>query len=77
MTTLLVGKSVDEAEAIFGRFQELVTSQVDAPVDLASLGKLAVFAGVSEFPARVKCASLAWHVMRAALHDETQTVTTE
>jgi nitrogen fixation NifU-like protein len=75
MTSILKGKSEREAEALFGRFHDLVTS--DAPADSAALGKLAVFSGVREFPARVKCASLAWHTLRAALAGERQTATTE
>jgi len=68
MTDALKGKTVAEARALFERFHELVTadpSQVAAAS--AELGKLAVFAGVHEFPMRVKCASLAWHTMKAAL----------
>jgi nitrogen fixation NifU-like protein len=75
MTSTLKGKSEHEAEALFGRFHDLVTS--DAPADPDALGKLAVFSGVREFPARVKCASLAWHTLRAALAGERQTATTE
>jgi nitrogen fixation NifU-like protein len=77
MTESLKGKTRVEAEALFGRFHTLVTSSPDqarqnAP---AGLGKLAVFAGVCEFPARVKCASLAWHTLKAALAGEEQTTT--
>lgn len=75
MTSTLKGRSEREAEALFGRFHDLVTS--DAPADADALGKLAVFSGVREFPARVKCASLAWHTLRAALAGERQTATTE
>ncbi|HXK10687.1 MAG TPA: SUF system NifU family Fe-S cluster assembly protein [Vicinamibacteria bacterium] len=68
MTDALKGKTVAEAKALFERFHELVTADpakaVSAP---AELGKLAVFAGVHEFPIRVKCASLPWHTMKAAL----------
>lgn len=74
MTQTLKGKSAQEAEALFTRFHELVTGRGEA-VD--ALGKLAVFAGVSEFPLRVKCATLAWHAMRAALRGEEQAVSTE
>ncbi len=69
MTQLLKGKSAQEARSAFERFQDLVTSDVDTPVDLDSAGKLAVFAGVREFPMRVKCATLAWHTMKSALDD--------
>ena len=73
MTQLLKGKSADEAKAAFARFQDLVTSDMSVPVDIDSAGKLAVFAGVREFPMRVKCATLAWHTMKSALDDEPNT----
>src|SRR5690606_11416761 len=63
MTEAVKGKTVAEAEALFERFHALVTAPPDAPVDSTGLGKLAVFAGVREYPTRVKCASLAWHTM--------------
>ena len=66
MTQLLKGKTRAEAEALFERFHQLVTGQSGA-VDVESLGKLAAFAGVSEFPVRVKCATLAWHTLAAAI----------
>ena len=75
MTSSLKGKSEREAEALFGRFHDLVTS--DAPADSDALGKLAVFSGVREFPARVKCASLCWHTLRAALQHADKPATTE
>ncbi|HEX2327949.1 MAG TPA: SUF system NifU family Fe-S cluster assembly protein [Candidatus Angelobacter sp.] len=74
MTQSLKGKSPAEAEALFTKFHDLVTGQGGEP---GSLGKLAVFAGVSEFPLRVKCATLAWHAMRAALRGEQEAVSTE
>ena len=77
MTELVKGKTLSEVEAWFVRFHELVTSAPDAPVDIASLGKLAVFSGVREFPTRVKCATLAWHTLRAAIDNERDTVRTE
>jgi len=68
MTDALKGKTVAEAGALFERFHELVTADPSkAQAASAELGKLAVFAGVHEFPMRVKCASLAWHTMKAAL----------
>jgi len=67
MTDLVKGKTIEEIEREFGRFHDLVTSPTDAPVDLAGLGKLAVFSGVREYPMRVKCATLAWHTLRAAI----------
>jgi nitrogen fixation NifU-like protein len=74
MTQSLKGKSTAEAEELFTRFHALVTGQGAAG---DSLGKLAVFAGVSEFPLRVKCATLAWHALRAALRGEQEAVSTE
>ncbi len=75
MTEGVKGKSLDEARAIFEQFHRLVTDQ-EAPVD-PSLGKLAVFAGVRDYPARVKCAILAWHTLRAAVDDNHDIVSTE
>ena len=75
MTSMLKGKTRAEADELFERFHRLVTS--DAVADLAELGKLSVFSGVREFPARVKCASLAWHTLRAALEEKAEPVTTE
>jgi nitrogen fixation NifU-like protein len=67
MTEALRGKSVAEVKALFERFHELVTSDPGGAEGGAGLGKLAVFSGVCEFPMRVKCASLPWHTMKAAL----------
>ena len=75
MTSILKGKSEKEADEIFERFHRLVTK--DEAGDPEALGKLAVFSGVREFPARVKCASLAWHTLRAALEGKQDKVTTE
>jgi nitrogen fixation NifU-like protein len=78
MTDLIKGKTLAEAEALFVRFHDLVTGAVKLDDDaLASLGKLAAFAGVCEFPARVKCASLAWHSARSAMNQEEAKVSTE
>ena len=77
MTSILKGKTVEEAEKLFERFHELVTDKLGDNPDIEDLGKLAVFAGVREFPARVKCASLAWHTMMNALHNKDEKVTTE
>lgn len=74
MTESLKGKTEAEAELLFQQFHGLVAGNSD--IDPAVLGKLQVLAGVKEFPARVKCATLAWHTMHAALHGEQQ-VTTE
>ncbi len=76
MTQVLKGKSKDEAEQLFTRFHDLVTGKTQNG-DANQLGKLAVFSGVSEFPIRVKCASLAWHAMKAALEGEAEQISTE
>lgn len=68
MTDALKGKTIAEARVMFDRFHEMVTSPPETPP--ADLGKLSVLAGVREFPTRVKCASLAWHTMKAAVSEE-------
>ncbi len=75
MTEMLKGRTRRDAEALFGRFHDLVTGKGGA--DLDELGKLAVFQGVSEFPIRVKCATLSWHTLKAALANDPITATTE
>ncbi len=77
MTEAVKGGSTAAAEKLFEGFHALVTSDPTAPVEDRGLGKLEVFAGVSEFPVRVKCAILAWHTMRAALDGGAETVSTE
>jgi len=77
MTETLRGKTRAEAEALFETFRDLVTGRLQTSGDALTLGKLAVFSGVSEFPVRVKCATLAWHTLRAALHGEGEVVSTE
>ncbi len=77
MSQLVKGKTREEAERLFEVFRDLVTGAVGAAVQREDLGKLAAFAGVSEYPARVKCASLAWHTMHSAITSDTATVTTE
>jgi len=77
MTDSLMGKSVDEADRMFVEFHDLVTGESAQTPDLDALGKLAVFMGVREFPVRVKCATLPWHALRAALKDSEKAVTTE
>jgi len=67
MTEAVKGRSLAEVEHLFEGFHRLVTSDPQLPADVSGLGKLAVFAGVREFPVRVKCATLAWHTLRAAL----------
>jgi nitrogen fixation NifU-like protein len=76
LTESVKGRTVAEAAELAQAFQQMVTAG-GAPDDAARLGKLAVFAGVGEFPARVKCATLAWHTLRAALTRDDQPVTTE
>ena len=77
MTDAVKGRTLAEANALFDAFHGLVTSDVGSEPDVTALGKLAVLSGVREFPARVKCASLAWHTFKAALTAETEPVTTE
>ena len=67
LTQAIKGRTVDEAEALFRRFHALVTGQEANGDQDVDLGKLAVFGGVRDYPARVKCASLAWHTLHAAL----------
>ena len=76
MTAAIKGKTRAEAESLFHRFRQLVTGGLN-PAEAQSLGKLAVFSGVSEYPIRVKCASLSWHAMKAALDQPEANVSTE
>lgn len=73
MTDAVKGHTVGEARELFARFHNVVTTPPDRPVE--DLGKLSVLAGVREFPVRVKCASLAWHTLKAALEREQQAST--
>lgn len=77
MTASVKGKTRAGAGVLFERFHEMVTGELDTHLDPHDLGKLAVFAGVREFPARVKCATLAWHTLRAALDGNRGTARTE
>ncbi len=77
MTEALKGRTETEADVLFKRFHDMVSRDLDAEFDPEELGKLAVFQGVCEFPARVKCATLAWHTLHAALHQQAEPVTTE
>ncbi|MGH8064908.1 MAG: Fe-S cluster assembly sulfur transfer protein SufU, partial [Candidatus Entotheonellia bacterium] len=77
MTESIKGKTLAEAEILFEVFHQLVTGKPPAAGKTPELGKLAAFSGVSEFPARVKCATLAWHTLHAALQGEGDTVSTE
>jgi len=76
MTETLKGRTRSEAEELFQIFHDLVTGR-EAQLDAPELGKLAVFSGVSEFPIRVKCATLSWHTMRAAMNGEGEVISTE
>jgi nitrogen fixation NifU-like protein len=75
LTQAVKGKRTEQAEELFEKFHHVVTGKNG--IDSNELGKLAVFAGVSEFPVRVKCATLAWHALRAALQGKQQAVSTE
>ena len=77
MTTMVKGKATTEVEALAGRFHAMVTADPTTPVETNDLGKLAAFAGVRAFPARVKCATLPWHTLRAALRGSAKPVSTE
>jgi nitrogen fixation NifU-like protein len=76
MTAAIKGKTKDEAKDIYDRFHRLVTGGLE-PSQVETLGKLAAFGGVSAFPARVKCATLSWHALKAALEQPDSVVTTE
>ena len=76
MTSAVKGKTRAEAEALFNRFLGMITGSAEHEKP-ESLGKLAVFSGVSEFPIKVKCASLSWHAMKAALDQPNAVVSTE
>ena len=75
MTEALKGKTVAEARELFEKFHEMITSSPDTAAP--DLGKLSVLSGVREYPTRVKCASLAWHTLKAAVAGEESTVSTE
>jgi nitrogen fixation NifU-like protein len=77
MTQSVKGKTMEEAEKIFARFHGMVTGHPTTSPEESELGKLAVFSGVSEFPVRVKCATLAWHTLHAALEGTQDPVSTE
>ncbi len=76
MTEIVKGMSESEAEHLFKQFHEMTTGTSEE-VNMEALGKLAVLAGVREYPARVKCATLAWHTLDAALKNQDQAVSTE
>jgi nitrogen fixation protein NifU and related proteins len=76
MTDAVKGKTLEEADALFNRFHRMITRAPDDPID-DQLGKLSVFAGVRQFPVRVKCASLAWHTLHSAIAAHHDVVSTE
>jgi nitrogen fixation protein NifU and related proteins len=73
MTDAVKGRTTAEAQALFDRFHRMVTTPPDQPIE--DMGKLSSLAGVREFPIRVKCASLAWHTLKAAFNSERRTST--
>ena len=76
MTDSIKGKTVAQARDLFDHFHAMITSDTDTPTE--DLGKLSVFSGVRDYPTRIKCASLAWHTMKAAVaHDTDAPVSTE
>lgn len=75
MTEAVKGRTVEEAETLFAKFRDLVTGRGDA--DPEALGKLTAFGGLSDYPMRVKCGTLAWHTLHAALEGQEEVVTTE
>jgi nitrogen fixation NifU-like protein len=77
MTEAIKGRSAQDALALFDRMQTMLTTPIDQAVDESSFGKLASLAGVREFPMRVKCATLAWHTLKAALAADSHTAETE
>jgi nitrogen fixation NifU-like protein len=76
MTQSLKGKTLSEAKALFSKFHSLITGEPCEVTDGPGLGKLEVFSGVCQYPARVKCATLAWHTVNAALEDKDRDVVT-
>lgn len=77
MTEILKGQTEEEAQHLFDIFHRITTGKNEEAVNLEDIGKLAVLAGVRAYPARVKCATLAWHSLQAALKNEADTVSTE
>ncbi len=77
MTDAVKGKTTEDVRVLFQKFHEMVTGRPGDPVDTKILGKLAVLSGVCEFPVRVKCASLAWHTLQAAVDQKKEIVSLE
>tara|TARA_B100001146_G_C16117864_1_gene406624 strand:- start:140 stop:589 length:450 start_codon:yes stop_codon:yes gene_type:complete len=76
MTDAVKGKTLAEARRLFDEFHSMITSS-ETPANLELLGKLAVFAGVRDYPTRIKCASLAWHTLRAAFENSQESASSE
>ena len=77
MTEGIKGKTREEAERIFGEFRYMVTREPGKEFDADLLGDLEILQGVSEYPARIKCATMSWHTLKAALNNEQETASTE
>ena len=77
MTTIVKGKTIAEARALFRRYHSMVTAPAGRDVNTDDLGKLRVFSGVREFPIRIKCATLPWHTLAGALENKAEAVSTE
>ena len=77
MTASIKGKTVSEAGELFNEFHKMLSGEASAKLNQTKLGKLSVFSGVSEFPVRVKCATLAWHTLRAGMKTNGKIVSTE
>jgi nitrogen fixation NifU-like protein len=77
MTSELIGKKIEDANSLFQLFHKVVTGEIKPMENLDSLGKLAAFGGVAEFPVRVKCATLSWHAINSVLQGGGQAVSTE
>lgn len=77
MTDAVKGQTIGDATALFDRVHAMLTTPIDRPVDASDVGKLVVLSGVREFPVRIKCASLAWHTLKAALAASHDVVKTE
>lgn len=77
MTQSVKGKTKEQIQELFQRFHQMVTGHAVPGQEQDQMGKLAVFSGVSEFPTRVKCATLAWHTLQAALEGKQETISTE
>ncbi len=77
MLESIKGKSIKEVEELYKKTHHMLTDDSDADEESEDLGKLEVLSGVKEFPMRVKCATLSWHIMNAAIHEKEKLVTTE